>query len=247
MPSITKPVEYMTVNVQGTVNMLNFAQKNKVRRFVYAASSSCYGSNPIIPTNEVAAINPEYPYALSKYLGEVCVFHWAKVYGLQANSIRIFNAYGTRAKTSSEYGAVFGVFLKQKLSGEPFTIVGDGEQKRDFIYVSDIARAFIMAAQTSMHNQVWNVGSNNPVSINALADIIGGSRVHLPKRPGEPDITWADTSKIESDLNWKPIINFETGVGEILKNINYWGSAPLWDKKSIEDATKEWFKFMNHE
>jgi UDP-glucose 4-epimerase len=98
-----------------------------------------------------------------------------------------------------------------------------------------------------MHNQVWNVGSNNPISINALANIIGGSRVHLPKRPGEPDITWADTSKIESDLNWKPIINFETGVAEILKNINYWGSAPLWDKKSIEDATKEWFKFMNHE
>jgi UDP-glucose 4-epimerase len=244
VPSIQKPAEYMSVNVQGTVKVLEAARESKVKRFVYAASSSCYGANPEVPTNELAEIRNEYPYALSKYLGEVSAFHWAKVYGIEVNSIRIFNAYGTRSKTSGAYGAVFGVFLKQKLAGKPLTIVGNGEQSRDFVYASDVAEAFILAGETALQNQIWNLGSNNPISVNTLANLIGCEKVFLPKRPGEPDVTWANNNKIVSELGWKPKVSFEEGILKILSNIEYWKNAPLWDKDSIEKATEDWFKFM---
>jgi UDP-glucose 4-epimerase len=247
IPSIQKPAEYMSVNVQGTVKVLETARANKVKKFVYAASSSCYGANPEVPTNENAEIKNEYPYALSKYLGEASAFHWAKVYGIEVNSIRIFNAYGTRSKTSGAYGAVFGVFLKQKLAGKPLTIVGDGEQSRDFVYASDVAEAFILAGETSIQNQIWNLGSNNPISVNTLANLLGGEKVFLPKRPGEPDTTWANNKKIVSELGWSPKVSFEAGVSKILANIEYWKNAPLWDKNSIEKATEDWFKFMGQQ
>lgn len=245
VPSIQKPAEYMSVNVLGTVKVLETARANKVKRFVYAASSSCYGANPEVPTNENAEIRNEYPYALSKYLGEVSAFHWAKVYGIEVNSIRIFNAYGTRSKTSGAYGAVFGVFLKQKLAGKPLTVVGDGKQSRDFVYASDVAEAFILAGQTSLQNQIWNLGSNNPISVNTLTELLGGEKVFLPKRPGEPDVTWADNKKIVTELGWAPKVSFEMGVSKILLEIEYWRNAPLWDRDSIEKATEDWFKFMS--
>ena len=245
VPSIQKPAEYMSVNVLGTVKVLETARANKVKRFVYAASSSCYGANPEVPTNENAEIRNEYPYALSKYLGEVSAFHWAKVYGIEVNSIRIFNAYGTRSKTSGAYGAVFGVFLKQKLAGKPLTVVGDGKQSRDFVYASDVAEAFILAGQTSFQNQIWNLGSNNPISVNTLTELLGGEKVFLPKRPGEPDVTWADNKKIVTELGWTPKVSFELGVSKILLEIEYWRNAPLWDRDSIEKATEDWFKFMS--
>jgi len=247
VPSIQKPDDYMSVNVQGTVKVLEAARENKVRRFVYAASSSCYGASPQVPTPETAEIRNEYPYALSKYLGEISAFHWAKVYGIEVNSIRIFNAYGTRSKTSGAYGAVFGVFLKQKLSDKPLTIVGDGEQSRDFVYASDVAEAFILAGQTQLQGQIWNLGSNNPISVNTLAKLIGGEKVFLPTRPGEPAVTWADNKKIMSDLGWEPKVSFEKGVSNILSNIQYWKNAPLWDEVSIKKATEDWFKFMGRQ
>src|SRR5262249_24063021 len=137
VPSIERPMEYMSANVQGTVHMLECARHACVKKFVYAASSSCYGL-ATTPTSEVHPIAPLYPYALSKYQGEQAALHWHRVYRLPTNSIRIFNAYGTRSRTSGAYGAVFGVFLKQKLEGKPFTVVGDGDQTRDFLYVSDV-------------------------------------------------------------------------------------------------------------
>ena len=246
VPSIQKPAEYMSVNVQGTIKVLESARANRVKRFVYAASSSCYGANPEVPTTEDAEIRNEYPYALSKYLGEISAFHWAKVYGIEVNSIRIFNAYGTRSKTSGAYGAVFGVFLKQKLSGKPLTIVGDGEQSRDFVYASDVANAFVLAGETALNGQVWNLGSNNPISVNNLANLIGGEKVFIPKRPGEPDVTWANNKKIMSELGWEPKVSFEDGVSKILSNIEYWRNAPLWDENSIKKATEDWFKFMGN-
>ncbi len=247
VPSIQKPEEYMSVNVQGTVKVLELVRSSGIKRFVYAASSSCYGPNPETPTSELSAISTVYPYALSKYLGELTSFHWSNVYGLEVNSIRIFNAYGTRSKTSGAYGAVFGVFLKQKLSNLPFTVVGNGEQKRDFIYVTDVAEAFILAAQSKKYGEVWNLGSNNPITINTLVDLIGGEKIFLPRRPGEPEVTWADNSKIKKDLGWDPKVTFQSGVNEILTNIDYWVNAPLWDKESIGRATEDWFKFMGKE
>jgi UDP-glucose 4-epimerase len=181
----------MDVNVQGTVRVLECARRAKVRKFVYAASSSCYGL-AATPTREDHPINPQYPYALSKYQGEQAAFHWQQVYSLPVNSICIFNAYGTRVRTTGAYGAVFGVFLKQKLAGKPFTVVGDGTQSRDFIYASDVATAFLAAAESKLSGERFNVGAGNPQTVNRLVELIGGDVVYVPKRPGEPDCTFAD-------------------------------------------------------
>jgi len=243
VPSIEQPAEYMSANVQGTVHVLEAARHAGVHKVVYAASSSCYGL-AAVPTSEDHPIAPQYPYALSKYLGEVAVFHWHKVYRLPANSIRIFNAYGTRSRTSGAYGAVFGVFLRQKLAGKPFTVVGDGTQKRDFLYVTDVAAGFLAAAETDKAGEIWNLGAGNPQSVNHLVELLGGVVVRLPKRPGEPDCTWADIGKITRELRWKPAVSFEEGVRRIVADINYWRDAPLWDPKSIAEATKTWFQYL---
>jgi UDP-glucose 4-epimerase len=246
VPSIERPTEYMSTNVLGTVRILECARHAGVEKLVYAASSSCYGL-AAAPTREDHPIDPRYPYALSKYQGEQAVFHWSRVYRLPVNSIRIFNAYGTRVRTTGVYGAVFGVFLKQKLAGTPFTVVGDGTQRRDFVYASDVAEAFLLAAQTAMTGQVWNLGSGNPQSINRLVDLLGGPVVPVPKRPGEPDVTWADVSKIRRELGWRPRVPFEDGVARMLADIERWHDAPLWDPESIARATKTWFEYLGSE
>ena len=246
VPSIEQPLEYMSTNVQGTVQMLECARHAGVKKFVYAASSSCYGLADV-PTREENRIDPQYPYALSKYQGEQACFHWRQVYGLPVNSIRIFNAYGTRSRTSGAYGAVFGVFLKQKLEGKPFTVVGDGTQSRDFLYVTDVARAFYQAAKTDRVGEVYNLGAGNPQTVNRLVELLGGPVVHISKRPGEPDCTWADINKIKTQLGWAPQISFEDGVQRILDNIEYWRSAPLWDPETIAEATKSWYSMLSSE
>ena len=243
IPSIENPEKYMMNNVQGTVKVLECSRENKIKKFVYAASSSCYGLAKI-PTKENHPIKPEYPYALSKYLGEESTFHWKKIYDLPVNSIRIFNAYGTRVRTTGAYGAVFGVFLKQKLAGKPFTVVGNGKQKRDFVYVSDVANAFLLAAKTKLVGKIWNLGSGKPQSVNKLIEILKGDVVYIPKRPGEPECTYADITKIKKDLAWKPKIKFKKGVELMLKEIESWRDAPLWDAKKIQKATQSWFKYL---
>ena len=139
VPSIQQPQAYFQSNVNGTFNVLQVSQQFGVERFVYAASSSCYGIPDQYPTPEIAPIRPQYPYALTKRLGEELVLHWAQVYELSALSLRFFNVYGPRARTSGTYGAVFGVFLAQRLAGQPYTVVGDGNQTRDFTFVTDVA------------------------------------------------------------------------------------------------------------
>lgn len=244
VPSIDKPVDYLATNVIGTVKVLECARHARVRKLVYAASSSCYGLADV-PTREDAPIQPEYPYALSKYMGEEAVLHWGRVYRLPVNSIRIFNAYGTRSRTSGAYGAVFGVFLAQKIAGKPFTLVGDGTQRRDFLFVTDVAHAFFLAATTDRVNEVYNLGAGNPQTVNRLIELLGGGEiVRVPKRPGEPDCTWADITKIGRDLGWKQQVSFEEGVGQMLKNLDYWRQAPVWDPVSIAGATKNWFTFL---
>jgi UDP-glucose 4-epimerase len=243
VPSIEQPTEYMSANVQGTVQVLEAARHAQAEKVVYAASSSCYGL-AAVPTGENHPVAPQYPYALSKYMGEQAVLHWHHVYGLPVNVIRIFNAYGTRSRTSGAYGAVFGVFLRQKLAGKPFTVVGDGTQKRDFLYVTDVARAFLAAAESETMGEVWNLGAGNPQPVYRLVELLGGPVVYIPKRPGEPDCTWADITKIGRDLRWSPSVSFEEGVGRIIDNIDYWQEAPLWDPDSIAAATKTWFQFL---
>ncbi len=246
VPSIERPLEYMSTNIQGTAQMLECARHARVEKFVYAASSSCYGLASV-PTREDHPIEPRYPYALSKYLGEQAALHWHLVYKLPVNSIRIFNAFGTRSRTSGAYGAVFGVFLRQKLAGKPYTVVGDGKQTRDFLYVTDVARAFFSAAETPHVGRVYNLGAGKPQSVNRLVELLGGEKIRIPKRPGEPDCTWADISRITSELGWHPQVSFEEGVDKILADINYWRNAPLWDPDSIATATKTWFEYLSAE
>jgi len=243
VPSIEKPYEYINTNVLGTANILDISRNCPLEKFIYAASSSCYGLAST-PTNEKHPISNLYPYALSKYQGEQCCFHWNKVYNLPVNSIRIFNAYGTRVRTTGAYGAVFGVFLKQKIENQPFTVVGDGSQKRDFLYVTDVAEAFYAASKTDKVGEIYNLGAGNPQTIERLTKLIGGEVVYLPKRPGEPDCTWADISKIQKDLDWNQKISFKDGVELMIQDIQNWKDAPLWNKDNIKEATKTWFKFM---
>ncbi|HLW59029.1 MAG TPA: SDR family oxidoreductase [bacterium] len=247
VPSIEHPLVYMQVNVMGTLRVLEAARNAGVRKFIYAASSSCYGSMPEVPTPETAAIAPEYPYALSKYLGECAVLHWGKVYGLPVVSLRIFNAYGPRARTAGAYGAVFGVFLAQKCKGCPFTVVGDGTQARDFVYVTDVARAFFLAAESPYTCEVFNLGAGQPQSVNRLVELLEGDVVHVPKRPGEPDCTWADTQKIRNYLGWTPHVAFENGVARMLETLENWATAPVWTPESIQVATEAWFRFLGQQ
>ncbi len=243
VPSIEQPVDYLQTNVMGTVRVLECARAANIKKLIYAASSSCYGLADV-PTREDHPISPQYPYALSKYLGEQAAFHWFRVYGLPINSIRIFNAYGTRVRTTGAYGAVFGVFFKQKLAGKPFTVVGDGTQRRDFLYATDVARAFLLAAETKKTGDHWNLGAGNPQPVNRLVELIGGEVEYIPKRPSEPDCTWADITKIQRDLGWKPSVSFEEGVNRMMQEIDVWRDAPLWDRESIASATATWFKYL---
>ena len=243
VPSIERPIDYMDINVQGTVRVLECARHAGVRKLVYAASSSCYGL-AATPTREDHLIAPQYPYALSKYQGEQAVFHWNQVYKVPANSVCIFNAYGPRVRTTGAYGAVFGVFFRQKLAGKPYTVVGDGTQSRDFIYVTDVARAFYAAAVTPLTGERFNIGAGNPQTVNKLISLLGGPVVYIPKRPGEPDCTFADIGKITSQLGWRPVVDFEQGVQRMMQDIELWKDAPLWEPESIAKATKTWFEFL---
>jgi UDP-glucose 4-epimerase len=245
VPSIIDPILYYKSNCMGTACVSEASRLSGVKKLVYAASSSCYGIAGECPTKESAAIDPQYPYALTKYLGEQTVLHWNKVYGIPVVSLRLFNVYGPRSRTSGTYGAVFGVFLAQKLQGKPYTIVGDGTQTRDFVFVTDVVDAFVKASESAYSNEIFNVGSGGTYPVNLLVKLLGGDAVHIPKRPGEPDRTFADIAKIKDMLKWSPRISFEDGVKIMLDNINYWKSAPLWTSENIADATKDWFKYLS--
>lgn len=245
VPSISYPLAYHKTNVDGTINILEVSRQAKIKRFIYAASSSCYGKPTEFPTPETALIQPQYPYALTKFIAEQYILHWGKVYKLPVMSLRLFNVYGPRSRTSgTTYGAVFGVFLAQKLANQPFTVVGDGTQSRDFTFVTDVVNALVMTAKSSLTNETLNVGTGKPKSLNTLVKLLGGKSIHIPKRPGEPDKTQADISKIKRLLKWQPQVSFEKGVKIMLDNIGYWKSAPLWTSKKIKEATKEWFKYL---
>jgi UDP-glucose 4-epimerase len=244
VPSIENPEDYFDVNVKGTLKMLELARTCEVKKFVYTASSTCYGIPDTYPTPEDYPCVPKHPYGQTKMMGEELALFWHSCYGIPVNSLRLFNVYGPRSRTSGAYGAVFGVFLKQKLEGVPFTVVGYGEQTRDFTYVSDVARAFLAAADTEVTGQIMNVGSGGSYSINRLVTLLEGEIQYIPKRPGEPDTTFADITKIRSLLKWESSVSFEEGVKNMLDCIENWREAPLWDEESIKDATKDWFKYL---
>lgn len=247
VPSIEHPMEYHQANVTDTVHLLQLSRMAGVKKFIYAASSSCYGYvlPDHCPSHETNATCPQYPYALTKWVGEQYALHWSNVYGLGVVSLRLFNVYGPRHRTSGAYGAVFGTFMSQLANHEPVTIVGDGTQTRDFTFVSDVVDAFVMAAAKYCYG-VLNVGTGKPQTVNYLAYLLGAKEtVHIPDRPGEPKITCADNSRIKKTLDWKPKVSFEEGV-EIMKAlIPQYKDAPLWTPEKIAKATESWFKYLS--
>ena len=247
VPSIENPQKYYDCNVTGTFNVLEASRAAGVKKIVYAASSSSYGIPDNYPTTETADIRPQYPYALTKYMGEELVMHWAQAYNISAIALRLFNVYGPRSRTTGAYGAVFGVFLAQKKHNKPFTVVGDGTQTRDFTYVTDVAKAFVRAAEVSETGISLNVGSDNHYSVNQLVDLLEGEVIYVPKRPGEPDCTYADTTKIHKILNWKTEVSFKDGVAEMLTSLDDWKDAPVWEPDTIKQATEVWFEYLGGE
>jgi len=246
VPSIENPELYHDVNVNGTINVLEFARKQKVKKFIYAASGSCYGDRPKVPTGENHPINPCYPYALTKNIGEQYALHYHRIYGLPTTSLRFFNIYGPRSRTTGAYGAVFGVFIAQKLAGKPYTLVGDGNQARDFLYVTDAVDSIVKAIGKGKSGEVYNIGSGSCSTIRNIVNLLGSSNgtIHVPRRPGEPTATQAHIAKAMKDLDWGPAVPLPDGIKLLLNDTSYWEKAPVWTKEKITKATEKWFKYV---
>ena len=218
IPSVKNPKKYFVNNVLGTVNVLEAAKKVKIKKFIYAASSSCYGTPKKIPTSEKEKIDLKHPYALTKFMGEELVMKYASLFRMPNISFRFFNVYGPRLNTSGQYSAVMGNFLSQTKNKKPLTIVGNGKQTRDFIHVDDLANAFIKIIKSKLIKKIYNLGSGKRTSINTIAKIFGGKRKFIPLRPGEPKNSLANISKLKKDINWKPKISIEKGIEKLLQN-----------------------------
>ena len=204
-PSIEDPIPFDNVNTGGTLRMLMLAHKLGVKRFIYSASSSCYGNNQKFPTPEEEKTNPISPYALQKYIGEQYCKMFSEVYGLDTVSLRYFNVYGERMSLEGAYKLVIPIFAEQMLEGKPLTINNDGEQRRDFTYVGDVVEANILAASKvePLKGDVFNIGHGKNFSVNELADMFGGEKQYGNKVI-EPFQTLADNSKALLMLNWDP-------------------------------------------
>ena len=219
-PSIEDPVGFNKANVDGTLNILICAKNAGVKRVVYSASSSAYGDATIFPTPEDHPTDPLSPYGLQKLIGEqYCrVFHHC--YGLETVSLRYFNIYGERQSLSGAYCLVMGIFCNQRINNQPLTIVGDGEQRRDFTYVGDASNANILAMNSKNvgFGESINIGNGDNRSVNDIADLIGGEKIYLEKRL-EPQETLADNSKAIKLLNWQPTTSVEDWIPKYKKEL----------------------------
>jgi len=215
-PAIENPIDAVTRNCVGTTVMLQAAREAGVLRFVYSSTSSGYGNNPA-PSVETQPDDCLNPYSASKIAAEKFCKMYYDLYGLETVSLRYFNVFGDRSPTRGQYAPVIGIFERQKAAGEPLTIVGDGSQKRDFVYVGDVARANYLASVMPLHEhigEVFNVGSGKNYSIKEIANEISNFHTHIPKRSGEMETTLANIDKIKSVIGWKP----EVDVLEWIKN-----------------------------
>jgi len=218
--SIEHPFEAQHANVDGTLSVLEAARRAKVKRVVYAASSSAYGDQEVLPLKETLPAQPKSPYGLHKYVGEMMMKLWHDLHGLETVSLRFFNVYGPHLDPDGAYALVIGKFLKLRQEGKPMTITGDGEQTRDFTHVRDTVDAIFRACENSVvgNAEVFNVGAGRNISINRVAEIIGGPVEHVDPRI-EPKHTLADTAYIHTMLGWEPTMTLEAGITELKKNL----------------------------
>jgi UDP-glucose 4-epimerase len=247
--SVDFPKIYFETNVFGTMNILELIRENNIKKIIYSASASCYGiQNTKKPINEFAKAKPIYPYAESKFQGENIIKHYSLIYNIKYVSLRLFNVYGPRSRSNKHYGAAMGTFINQSLNKKPFTVVGDGTQTRDFIYVSDVCNAFYLSMKNNVKNISLNIGTSKGISVKQMVKLIDSKNkiIYIPKRPGEPDHIISNNSLATKILNWRPRITFVHGIKKVLENKNYWGgNSAVWSSKKIKLATKNWFKFLN--
>lgn len=218
-PSIDDPVDFEINNSIGTINLLKSAVDAKVRRFVYSASSSAYGDAIRMPMKETDETNPISPYAMQKFYGEVACKMFSQVYNIETVSLRYFNVYGERQSMEGAYALVVAAFAKKRMNGEPLTIRGDGEQRRDFTYVKDVVRANILASKSKKvgNGEVINIGNGDNKSVNEVADMIGGTKITVDPVI-EPRETLADNSLAKSLLGWEPTMDLEKWIPKYKKD-----------------------------
>ena len=206
-PAILNPTYATEVNVVGTCNILQAAREAGVKRVVYSSTSAAYGLTNTPPLTETMPRDCLNAYSITKCAGEDLVSMYYELYGLETVNLRYFNVYGPRQPLKGQYAPVIGLFLRQKNAGEPMTIVGDGEQRRDFTYVGDVAAANYLAAtceSSECLGQLFNIGTGTNYSVLELAQMIGGEYIHIEDRPAEARISLANNNKAKSILGWKP-------------------------------------------
>lgn len=216
--SIERPAETHAVNVDGTLNVLIAAREARVRRVIYSSSSSVYGEQARMPLDETMVPNPLSPYALQKLVGEQYARLFHRLYGMGSLCLRYFSVYGPRMDLEGAYATVIGAFLRARREGNPLTIRGEGEQTRDFTHVRDVVRANLAAMECKIDDgRPLNVGHGRGLSVNHLAELIGGPRVNVPPRAGEPRDTLADLTRVRAALGWAPEIETADGVRELMR------------------------------
>lgn len=215
--SIQDPISAHENNLNATLNVLVASRDAKVKKVIYSSSSSIYGNQNKLPLQEDMVAKPINPYGLQKYVGELYCRIFSDLFQLPTVSLRYFNVFGPRAPREGAYATVIGIFLSQKEKGEPLTIIGDGEQSRDFTYVKDVVRANILASESKVGSgEAFNIGAGHNYTVNKLAGFIGGTTVHIPSRPGESKHSLADTSLAKELLGWQAEYDLESGLKEML-------------------------------
>jgi len=219
--SIEDPITTHEINVTGTLNVLKAAVDNKVKKVIFSSSCSVYDDEVELPINEFGKTQPKNPYAMHKLIGEEYCRLFSSLYNLETVVLRYFNVYGVRKLDNGGYPMVIPIFLGQKKRGEKLTVVGDGKQTRDYVHVSDVVSANLKALESNIKNgDVVNVGSGKQISVNEIADLIGGKTEFLPQRPGEMRFIEADNKKAKEVLNWEPNVEFKQGLKNLKKD---WG------------------------
>ncbi len=239
--SLNKPEIFFSANIQGTVKVLQASKQSALKKFVFAGSSSIYG-DASTPTLETDSIAPMTPSCLTKSQAEETVLHWGEIFNIPTNSLRIFNAYGPRDLNKLYPGSAFSIWMKQKKSNHPLTIIGDGSNARDFVYCTDVANAFFIAALEGKNGEVYNIGSGQAVTLNEFTDQLKGKKKYIKNKEDEPKKTWGDISKFQFHCNWQPRIPLASGIEFSLDAIDDWEDTPEWDEDGLNEFLKAWFE-----